>query len=42
MFGQVVLESTANTIDINKLPLGIYIVNIETEKGTINQKIIKQ
>ena len=42
MFGQVVLESTVNTIDINKLPLGIYIVNIETEKGTINQKIIKQ
>jgi hypothetical protein len=42
MFGQVMLKTVANTVDVSKLPLGVYIVNIETERGTINQKIIKQ
>jgi ribosomal protein L2 len=42
MFGQVMLETVANTVDVSNLPLGVYIVNIETERGTINQKIIKQ
>jgi len=39
-FGQVMLETTDNVIDVKKFAKGIYIVNIDTENGVINQKVM--
>ena len=38
--GQVLLETTDSTIDVRKYAKGIYIVNIETEAGIINEKVV--
>ena len=38
--GQVMLETTDSTIDVRKYAKGIYIVNIETEAGIINEKVV--
>ena len=41
-FGQVVLETTENTINVKKFAKGVYIVHIDTELGVINQKVMIQ
>ena len=43
--GKSILKTTAKsfqTIDLNHLPKGVYIVNIKTEKDTVSKKIIKE
>jgi len=43
--GKSVLKINAKgfqTVDVSKLPKGVYLVNIKTEKGTTTQKIIKE
>lgn len=43
--GKSVLKSTAKTyqtINLEKLPKGVYIINIKTETGTTSRKIIKE
>lgn len=45
MSGKSVLKTTAKnfqTIDVSKLPKGVYILNIKTEKGLVSKKIIKE
>lgn len=42
IFGQTVLISKSKNINISELSSGIYILNIETEKGIATKKIIKQ
>jgi hypothetical protein len=43
MIAEKKLQSGANTVMINELPAGTYIVRVETNTGTVyNQKIIKQ
>ena len=45
MSGKQVLSAKAKsyqTVDLSKLPNGIYIFNIETEKGKISKKVIKE
>ncbi len=45
MSGKQVLSVKAKsyqTVDLSKLPNGIYIFNIETEKGKISKKVIKE
>ena len=37
-----VLVNGDNTLDISKLSKGLYLLNIKTNRGTINKKIIKQ
>lgn len=40
--GKKVLESVAKNINVSKLTKGIYIIDIETTKGTISKKIFKK
>lgn len=39
--GQLVLESSLNQIDVSTLPKGIYIVQVKTEDGIRQKKLIK-
>jgi hypothetical protein len=34
--------SNTITIDLNKLPVGFYVLQVATSKGIINQRILKQ
>jgi len=34
--------STFNSIDVSHLPTGIYFLRIQTEKGTVTKKMMKQ
>ncbi len=40
--GKIVLQSNQKSIDISGLENGIYIVQIDTEKGVLNSKFVKQ
>lgn len=43
--GKLVLNTKAEsyqTIDLEKLPVGVYIINIVTEKGAVSKKVIKE
>ena len=43
--GKLVLNTKAQsyqTIDLAKLPVGVYIINIVTEKGAVSKKVIKE
>ena len=42
--GKVVLETTKNVkqLDMSPYPLGLYVLQIKTEKGSLSKKIIKQ
>ncbi len=42
VLGKTVLSSKEKQININNLPQGVYIVKIETDKGTITKKVIKE
>jgi hypothetical protein len=46
-YGKNILSQTINrtpqtTVDISHLPSGIYFLQIHTEKGTVNKKVVKQ
>lgn len=42
VLGKTVLSSKEKQININNLPQGVYVVKIETDKGTITKKVIKE
>lgn len=42
IFGQRILSSNLKNINMSELSAGIYILKIETEKGIVSEKIIKQ
>jgi hypothetical protein len=35
-------QLSTNQMDISHLPVGVYFVKIQTEKGTFNKKVVKQ
>jgi thiamine biosynthesis lipoprotein ApbE len=39
---RIIRENATNKIDLNALAKGYYFIEIETEKGTIRKKIVKQ
>jgi hypothetical protein len=42
ILGELIIQTKSQTIDLTDQPNGIYFVQIETDKTTFNQKIIKQ
>jgi hypothetical protein len=42
MVMQRVLTKSTNEIDISSLPKGVYILKITGERGTMQQKLIKE
>ena len=40
--GKIVLLTNSNTIEMSNLPAGIYIAKIETERGTVLKKVVKE
>jgi hypothetical protein len=42
LIGELIIQTKSQTIDLTDQPNGIYLVQIETDRTTFNQKIIKQ
>ena len=38
--GQIMLQTQKNSIDVKPFAKGLYIVNIETEAGVVNEKLV--
>lgn len=38
--GQTLLQTKSNVIDVNNIPNGIYLVNVQSDKSSINKKVI--